>query len=80
MGKDIFYVTVIWFFFFRGTFGKDIEWNKDRPNDLRFRSGDAARKPDSIMSHQLLLPLKGCFLLLETIASQMLVTRNESGI
>lgn len=65
------------FAFFRGTFGKDIEWNKD---DLRFHSGDGARKPDSIMSHQLLLPLKGCFLLLETIASQMLVTRNESGI
>lgn len=68
------------FAFFRGTFGKDMEWNKNRPNDLRFHSGDGARKPDSIMSHQLLLPLKGCFLLPGTIASQMLVTRNESGI
>lgn len=47
---------------------------------MRLHSGDSAKKPDSIISHQLLLPLKGCFLLPGTVASQMLVTRDESGI
>lgn len=67
------------FAFSRGTFGKDMEWNKNRPSDLRVHSGDGAKKPDSIISHQLLLPSKGCSLLPGTIASQMLVTRSESG-
>lgn len=62
-----------------GTFGEDMEWNKKNHNDFGLRSGAGARKPDSIMSHQLLLPLKGCFLLMGTIASQMLVPKIKSG-
>lgn len=58
------------------------KWNgikKKNHNDFRFHSGTGARKPDSIMSHQLLLLSKGCFLLLGTIASQMLVPKIKSG-
>lgn len=56
-----------------------MEWHENRPSDVRFHSGDGAKKPDSIISHQLLLPLKGCSLLPGTIGSQTLVTRSESG-
>jgi len=63
MGKDLAYVRAICFCW-RYLWGRTWNGKRNRPSDLKFHSGDGARKLDSIMSHQLLLPLKGCFLLL----------------
>lgn len=75
MGKDLAYVRAICFV--GGTFrGRTWNGKRNRTSDLKFHSGDGARKLDSIMSHQLLLPLKGLSAPGE-MASQMLETRNE---
>ena len=46
------------FAFSGGTFGKNMEWNKNRSSDLRLHSGDGAKKPDSLVCLQLRLLLK----------------------
>ena len=56
MGKDLAYVRAICFCW-RYLWGRTWNGKRNRPSDLKFHSGDGARKLDSIMSHQLLLPV-----------------------